>query len=68
MITEQQLEAINMPNRSNTPSHQAARRVLLDGVKKADAAREFGISVNTVCLSCKRIMEKHEKIIAAYCS
>lgn len=43
-----------------TPSQEAARMVLVDGVRQADAARETGVTpaaVNNAVTSCRRGME-----------
>ena len=61
-----QFEAIAMLISSREPTKSAARRVLVDSIAPADAAREFGLSPQSVSSTLRRFRSAEETILAAY--
>ena len=61
-MTGKQFDALVklMRGTPEAPANQAARRVLVDGVSKAEAERETGASRSTVYKTVKRYREAYE--------
>lgn len=67
-ITGEQFDALVKLMRGSPQSSgtTAARRVLVDGIRQAEAMRETGASRSTVFLCAERYREAHEQVAAAY--
>lgn len=52
--------------RNDSPTLVAARMVLIDGASPSVAARETGVSAQSVCNAVARIERNHAAILAAY--
>lgn len=61
-----QFDAIAVLISSREPTKSAARRVLVDGISQAEAAREFSISPQTVNRTVRRFNDADELIQTAY--
>jgi hypothetical protein len=68
IMTNAQYDALVklMRGTPDTPSNQAARRVLVDGISQPEAMREFGLHRSTVFNTVKRYVDAHELIVDAY--
>lgn len=65
-MTPAQFDAIAYLIRSREPATSAARRVLIDGVAQAEAARQFGLGPNNVWNTVNRFRKADELLQAAY--
>lgn len=61
-----QFDAIAVLISSREPTKSAARRVLVDGITPADAAREFGLLPQSVSNTLRRFRSAEETILTAY--
>ena len=61
-----QFDAIATLISSREPTKSAARRVLVDGVAPADAAREFDLRPQSVSNTLRRFRTAEDTILAAY--
>lgn len=61
-----QFEVIAVLISSREPTKSAARRVLVDGIAPADAAREFSISRQSVGNTVARFKSAEMTILTAY--
>ncbi|WP_199856229.1 TrfB-related DNA-binding protein [Diaphorobacter sp. J5-51] len=66
MLTPEQFDALAKLTRAREPARLAARRVLVDGISQADAARELGISPSALGNSVRRYREFDSLIRDAY--
>lgn len=65
-MTPEQFEVVAHLIRSREPATSAARRVLLDGLSQADAAREFGLGPNNVWNTVNRFRKADEALREVY--
>lgn len=67
-MTGEQYDALVNLMRGNpdSPANRAARRVLVDGIKQADAKRETGVSRDTVSKAVRRYSEADQLIQWVY--
>lgn len=65
-MTPEQFQALAHLIRSREPATSAARRVLLDGISQAEAAREFSLGPNNVWNTVNRFRRAHELIQSVY--
>ncbi len=56
-----------MGGTATSPASRAARLVLVESWRPADAGRETGATRQTVHITAKRYSAAHEKVRAAYC-
>ena len=61
-----QFDAIAVLISSREPTKSAARRVLVDGLAPADAAREFDLKPQSVSNTLRRFRSAEETILTAY--
>jgi len=61
-----EFDAIAVLISSREPTKSAARRVLVDGVTPADAAREFSLLPQSVSNTLRRFRNAENTILAAY--
>lgn len=54
-MTPEQFDALARLTRAREPARTAARRVLVDGISQADAAREHGMSASAAIADAKRM-------------
>jgi DNA-directed RNA polymerase specialized sigma24 family protein len=65
-MTLDQFEAIAVLISSREPTRSATRRVLVDGITPADAAREFDLKPQSVSNTLRRFRSAEETILTAY--
>lgn len=65
-MTGEQFDALARLTRAREPAKTAARRVLVEGVSQADAAREQGMSASALGNSVRRYREFDALIREAY--
>ncbi len=65
-MTPEQFDALARLTRAREPARLAARRVLVDGIRQADAARERGMSASALGNSVRRYREFDALIREAY--
>ena len=65
-ITAEQFEVLAQLTRAREPAKTAAKRVLLDGVAQVDAARETGLSPQSVSNTVGRYKGFDASVRAAY--
>ena len=65
-MTAEQFDALVKLTRARAPARVAARRVLVDGISQADAAREHGMSASALGNSVRRYREFDSLIRGAY--
>lgn len=65
-MKSEQFDVIATLISSREPTRSAARRVLVDCVAPADAAREFAISAQSVSNTLRRFRTAEETILTAY--
>ena len=61
-----QFDAIAVLISSREPTKSAARRVLVDGIAPADAAREFDLQPQSVSNTLRRFRNAEDTILSAY--
>lgn len=61
-----QFDAIAVLISSREPTKSAARRVLVDGLAPADAAREFALRPQSVSNTLRRFRSAEDTILAAF--
>lgn len=65
-MTGKEFDVLAQLTRAREPVKSAARRVLVDGIAPAEAAREFEISPQSVSNSVSRYREFDKAVRAAY--
>ena len=61
-----EFDAIAVLISSREPTKSAARRVLVDGIAPADAAREYDLLPQSVSNTLRRFRNAEDTILAAY--
>lgn len=62
----EEFDVLAQLTRAREPARSAARRVLVDGVSQADAAREFGMSPSALGNAVRRYRGFDADVRAAY--
>lgn len=65
-MTPGQFDLIALLLRSQGATRSAARRVLIDGIKPSEAARELSITPQSASNTLKRFRDTHAQITAQY--
>lgn len=65
-MTPSQFDALAKLTRAREPARTAARRVLIDGIRPADAAREYGMSPSALGNTLRRYRLYDALIRSAY--
>lgn len=66
LLAPEQFDVLARLTRAREPARLAARRVLVDGISQADAAREYGMSASALGNSVRRYREFDALVRAAY--
>lgn len=66
LLTPEQFDALARLTRAREPARTAARRVLVDGISQAEAAREQGMSTSALGNSVRRYREFDAQVRDAY--